>query len=159
VRATTGRYLNLGAATAVRVNEGVAEGYASIGDNPGQCLTAVSGGFYTNPAVVKNRAGGNTWDGQMEYNGFNTVIPPNGPSCVNMGTSGSGDSIHGVLPPRSRHTGGVHCLFADGAVRFLSDNIDSGNLATPNPTSGRSPYGLWGALGTRDGGEATSAGL
>ncbi len=29
--------------------------------------------------------------------------------------------------PRSRHTGGVHALMADGAVRFIGDNI---NLAT-----------------------------
>jgi prepilin-type processing-associated H-X9-DG protein len=92
----------------------------------------------------------------MEYNGFNTVISPNGPSCVNMGTAGSGDSIHGVLPPRSRHTGGVHALMTDGAVRFISDNIDTGNLASPNPTGGPSPYGVWGALGTKDGGESKS---
>ena len=64
-----------------------------------------------------------------------------------------------VLPPRSRHTGGVHCLFADGAVRFLSDNIDTGNLSMPNPTSGRSPYGVWGALGSKDGGESANIGL
>lgn len=158
-RARTGRYDGLGFGSSIRQEDGVAEGFASIGDNPGQCLTAVSGGYYTNPAVVKNRGGGNTWDGQMEYNGFNTVLPPNGPSCVNMDTACCGDSVHGVLPPRSRHTGGVHCLFADGAVRFMSNNIDTGNLSAPNPTSGVSPYGVWGALGSKDGGEATSAGL
>jgi len=156
IRATTGRYLNLGAAASVRQEEGVAEGFGTIGDNPGQCLTAVSNGLYVNPAVVKNRAGGNTWDGQMEYNGFNTVLPPNGPSCVNMGTACCGDSIHGVLPPRSRHVGGVHALFADGAVKFISNSIDTGNLASPNPTGGPSPYGVWGALGTKAGNDTPS---
>ncbi len=39
---------------------------------------------------------------------------------------------------RSRHTGGVHALLSDGAVRFVSENID-----TP----------LWQKLATRAGGE------
>jgi hypothetical protein len=40
--------------------------------------------------------------------------------------------------PRSRHVGGVHCLLGDGAVRFVSENIDLNN---------------WRALATRSGGE------
>ena len=42
---------------------------------------------------------------------------------------------------------------ADGAVRFISDNIDTGNLGVANTFGGRSPYGVWGAVGTRLGGE------
>lgn len=38
----------------------------------------------------------------------------------------------------SRHTGGVHVLMSDGAVRFASDNIDTN---------------IWRAIGTRNGGE------
>jgi hypothetical protein len=46
---------------------------------------------------------------------------------------------------------------ADGAVRFISENIDTGNLAAPDVRgNGPSPYGVWGALGTRQGGEAKS---
>ena len=30
----------------------------------------------------------------------------------------------GVWASRSRHTGGAHHLFGDGAVRFISENID-----------------------------------
>ncbi len=152
-RPKTARYDNLGFSTTVRKDEGVAEGFASIGTNPGQCLAALTNGFYTTPAVVKNRGGGNAWDGQPEYVGFNTVMPPNGPSCVNMGTSCCGDSPDGVLSARSRHTGGVQCLMGDGAVRFISENIDTGNLAAAQVTGGRSPYGVWGALGSREGGE------
>ena len=50
---------------------------------------------------------------------------------------------------------------ADGSVRFISDTIDCGNQATPAqptwPTVTRraSPYGVWGALGTKAGGEST----
>jgi hypothetical protein len=57
------------------------------------------------------------------------------------------------------HVGGVHCLMADGAVRFVSENIDSGNLTAANPAQnggGLSPYGVWGALGTKSGGETVS---
>jgi hypothetical protein len=37
----------------------------------------------------------------------------------------------------------------DGAVNFISENIDAGNFGvTPNPN-----FGVWGALGTRAGGE------
>ena len=46
----------------------------------------------------------------------------------------------------------------DGSSRFISENIDSGNQAATIPaanTSGISPYGIWGALGTRAGGEVT----
>lgn len=44
----------------------------------------------------------------------------------------------------------------DGAVKFISDNIDSGNLSAVNPPtngSGLSPYGIWGALGSKSGNE------
>ena len=46
---------------------------------------------------------------------------------------------------------------ADGAVKFITDSIESGNqnqapvqVRGPWPPSGsKSPYGLWGALGTK----------
>ncbi len=48
---------------------------------------------------------------------------------------------------------------ADGSVRFVSESIDTGNLAVVAPLAtagGLSPYGVWGAMGTRSGGESTS---
>jgi prepilin-type processing-associated H-X9-DG protein len=54
------------------------------------------------------------------------------------------------------HTGGVQVLMMDGSARFISENIDSGNQAATIPASNSSsisPYGIWGALGTRAGGE------
>jgi len=48
----------------------------------------------------------------------------------------------------------------DGAVRFVSNNIDAGNKGSPDvydagntSVGGRSPYGVWGGLGTRNGSE------
>jgi prepilin-type processing-associated H-X9-DG protein len=95
------------------------------------------------------------WDGQTERVGFNTILPPNSVSC-SAGTDANADASDSVLPPSSVHTGGVHVLMADGAVKFVSENIDSGNLSAPSPAAaggGLSPYGVWGALGSKAGNE------
>jgi hypothetical protein len=44
----------------------------------------------------------------------------------------------------------------DAKVAFISENIDAGNQATAPPAEsggGKSPYGVWGALGTKASGE------
>ncbi len=41
----------------------------------------------------------------------------------------------------------------DGAVRFVTDSIDAGNVNQQGVLSGESPYGIWGALGTPQGKE------
>ena len=46
-----------------------------------------------------------------------------------------------VQPPSSAHSGGVNVLFADGNVRFFSDQVDEL---------------VWAAVGSRNGGEAIS---
>jgi hypothetical protein len=49
----------------------------------------------------------------------------------------------------------VNAVMGDGSVRFISDTINVGNLnATGTALSGPSPYGVFGAMGTRNGGEA-----
>src|SRR5690606_27372221 len=110
-------------------------GYDTVHLSPGDCWNSIgSNGRYLDPSGVKNRRGSNAWDGQTEYVGFNTILPPNAPSCASANING--DSQHGVLPPQSRHTGGVHGLMADGAVKFISENIDTGNLAVRDVNSG-----------------------
>ena len=37
---------------------------------------------------------------------------------------GNGSHNSGLTSVRSRHTGGVTALLADGSVRFISDNVD-----------------------------------
>ncbi|QDU36288.1 Type II secretion system protein G precursor [Maioricimonas rarisocia] len=59
---------------------------------------------------------------------FNTLNTPNSanPDCHECTGCGWYDS-RGVWTARSRHTGGVHALLGDGAVRFISENIDFDN--------------------------------
>jgi hypothetical protein len=70
----------------------------------------------------------------------------------------------GIISATSYHRGGVNGLIGDGAVRFISDNInyfsagtDMSTIQAGNPAevTGASPFGVWGALGSIDGGEVT----
>jgi hypothetical protein len=48
---------------------------------------------------------------------------------------------------------------ADGAVRFITNDIDAGDPSLLDGKSGPSPYGVWGALGSRAGAEPTVVSL
>jgi prepilin-type processing-associated H-X9-DG protein len=96
----------------------------------------------------------------MPVVGFNTILPPNSIGCRCGGPWGGGCCTECgndiVLPPDSYHPGGVNGMMADGSVRFVSDTVDTGNLASPPVTTGPSPFGVWGAMGSRAGGESKS---
>jgi prepilin-type processing-associated H-X9-DG protein len=127
---------------------------AGVGTSPAVCRSTVSGQFYVAGTNVRGRRGINWIDGPATLGAFNTVLGPNSPACAETGSGNFGDQNISVLPPNSRHTGGVHCLFGDGTVRFISDNIDAGNAAGAPNTTGQSTYGVWGAMGTVQGGES-----
>ncbi|MDO5582291.1 MAG: DUF1559 domain-containing protein, partial [Planctomycetia bacterium] len=95
------------------------------------------------------------------YNSFHTILPPNSPSC--------GPESHALMSASSYHTGGVNTVFADGSVHFISDTIDAGNPSQGHiingvrknfnngtKIQGVSPYGIWGALGSCQGGESVA---
>jgi len=122
--------------------------------NPSACYQSFSGGQYTTGVSSPWRSTcGSAYFGRAMHVCFNTILRPNGPVCVDAGGTASG-----VIPPRSRHVGGVQVVFADGAVQFINENIDNNNaesLTSVMPAeNAASPCGVWGALGSRAGGEA-----
>jgi prepilin-type N-terminal cleavage/methylation domain-containing protein len=131
-----------------------------VHNSPSSCL-AVLGANKTYTGAT-GAWGGTRWpDGAPAFTGVTTVLGPNKASC----TQGGWDGEDGIYEPLSRHTGGVHCLFGDGTVRFISDSIDVGNSSCPPPDGsagggspctswgGQSPYGVWGSLGSVNGGD------
>ncbi len=86
------------------------------------------------------------------YTQMTTVLPPNSVLC-----SEASDNRDLVSSPSSRHQGGCHVLMGDGAVVFITDSIEAGDSTAPQvdgragstPVGSMSPYGLWGALGSR----------
>ena len=83
---------------------------------------------------------------------FTTIRPPN---SYNMQRWHGGG---GVLSASSYHQGGAHILMADGAVVFITDSIEAGDVHEGNvwrdgtgaSTAGsQSPYGIWGAFGNK----------
>ncbi len=128
-------------------------------NRPQYFLTTIVTGETGTAGDANAEGRGHRWsDGATCYALFNTVAPPNSASC-----SVGGDNDHGVWTAGSRHQGGCHVLMADSAIKFVSENIDTGNLKDPTrnrsvgsagvgglaPPGTESPYGVWGAAGTR----------
>lgn len=94
-----------------------------------------------NPTDEYSFTGYSWMHGGWLHTWYTHISPPNArlPDCAlgPVATDG-GDSIYAA---RSFHRGGVHVATADGAVRFVADQID---------------MDTWTALGTRDGGETES---
>jgi prepilin-type N-terminal cleavage/methylation domain-containing protein len=67
---------------------------------------------------------------------FQHVMPPNSRSC------GFFTALRAVMPPSSRHPGGINLLSGDGSVRFIKNSVN---------------VSVWRALGTISGGEVISA--
>jgi len=141
--------------------------HSTAGENPSACRPqinpqrprfwtdpAATGGYYL-PAWGRGFCWATSEPGLAQ---MNTILTPNREVCARTGGNTAWD---GIWTASSRHQGGVHVLMADGAVKFISDSIEAGNstqgvvwqfapASQPNRQAGSaSPYGLWGALGTR----------
>ena len=141
----------------------VGQGVASTGTiqysfpaSPAGCLTVIDP---INPRLYLGTA--YNWPGRWAYCGqavwtaFNTVLPPNSPTCISNLVQEGWWEDSCVIPPSSHHPGGVNLALGDASVRFISDTIDSGDPTLFEVTSGYSPYGVWGAIGSKEGGETS----
>lgn len=101
-----------------------------------------------------NNGRGYRWaDHRVEMTGIHTILAPNAGICAQRFPGGAS-----LAPPGSRHLGGCHILMGDGAVIYMTDSVEAGDARAPmvwrNGTGAaapgsKSPYGLWGALGTK----------
>jgi prepilin-type N-terminal cleavage/methylation domain-containing protein/prepilin-type processing-associated H-X9-DG protein len=145
----------------IRSNGHFGTGFPLVHDNPIACRGDIDPlrprfwlSTYTNIGGGDQKRGYRWADGRPLYTGFMTILPPNTEVCL-----GGGDGSGGEVSASSQHQGGAHILMADGAVKFITDSIEAGNKSAGTVIDGsavigrvpgsQSPYGLWGALGTR----------
>ena len=96
-------------------------------------------GLNVNTAPPLTHWQGASWCmGEMCCTTFNLVSTPNTISCAGIGYPGTMSNMGMQISASSMHDNGVNCLFGDGTIRFINNNV---NLVT------------WQALGTIAGSE------
>ena len=155
-------------------------GVSTATGNPAVCTALQTSGFYNaaSPNItLANPLMSERWACGLPYfSGVVIAVPPNGASCqsnlttaANLIPAATNVDFSGYYTPSSRHTGGVHCLMGDGTVRFVNETLNtvSGCTSTTGngqsaadsggsgatACNGRSPFGIWGAIGTMASGE------
>jgi hypothetical protein len=123
-----------------------------------QDVSSSSGGWWSN-------TGGYSWlDSASFFLTFQTILPPNAPSCSQLNTTVPQDG-RTLVPASSYHPGGVNLVLCDGATRFVSNTVDvgselnlppGGTTSAPEAPTANSRYGVWGAMGTPQGKESKS---
>lgn len=109
--------------------------------------------YYLPKVALHPQGRGWLWeDGIAGMPMFNTLLPPNAPSCA----VGGSDGVDGIYSAGSYHVGGSQVLFADGSSRFIAENINA-KQKSDGASRNRNPYGVWGALGTVAGEEELDA--
>jgi len=140
------------------------------------CKPTTRGGTYPAPLTgappTFSTTTGSAWlRGGLAWTGFQTIIGPNGASCVNAPAGpNDGQNNAAIRTAGSYHFGGAHVVTFDNSIKFVPNEIDTtntapgalpldyyapgrqGNNQTANWNS-PSPFGVWGALGTRGAGD------
>jgi hypothetical protein len=138
--------------------------------NVDQCKARARGGIYptgTTPQRFCQYSGTRWLEGWPTVIGVHTIVGPNGASC--WGTEPWNEE--GIFTTGSYHLGGAHIVTFDNSVKFVPNEIDTSysgtglatveyyspgrdpwGFQTPNWNS-TSPFGVWGALGTRGSGD------
>jgi len=140
------------------------DGTEHSGRSASKCLaTRGTSRLYIPGGQPKGGSGTNFAYYTLQNGLFHTILPPNAPSCTRTNGNLIGTHWGAILPPTSFHPGGVNVVMADGAGRFITDTINTGNLDewyfsrwtvyadTESPKE--SPFGVWGALGSMNGRE------
>ncbi len=132
--------------------DGVSDGNKGPGEFCSISLVAEPGDrtIYQSDSWLHAGHGLRAASGQFCFTGFTTVLPPGSPSCMGWGDDGN----WGISSLSSNHPSGVNVGYVDGSCHFITDTIHCGNSTDLPTVSGESPYGVWGALGTPQGGEA-----
>ena len=129
---------------------------------PNQCFGSAVANGRTLTVDAIGEVGGVRWNCALApFWQFSMILPPNSPSCASAG------NLSRLLSSASSdHTGGVNALRFDGSCMFISDtvsvsgggvdNLGKTGLEAHAVASGRSPYGVWGTMGSINGGESTS---
>ncbi|MFM7291515.1 MAG: DUF1559 domain-containing protein [Planctomycetia bacterium] len=127
---------------------------ASSNSSPATCVGLMSSGVYTSSQTISGSGlPGQAWGWSLgRATGFSTIASPNSPRCGNQGGMQ-------LVPASSHHAGGAVAAMCDGAVRWVKDDIDDGTGTETyrySTYTGASRSGVWGALGSRAGGESAS---
>jgi prepilin-type N-terminal cleavage/methylation domain-containing protein len=138
-RVVVGSRLERSANTAGRVWNNSAAHIALINAYYQTCTSMYDAGTGWDTASDEQ---GRWWAGGRVYWGpwLTTLVGPNkGPSC-DLDVSVTDMD---VKDPSSYHTGGVHCLLADGAVKFVSENISQAIWIGAGSINGNESLGDW----------------
>lgn len=144
------------------------EGRASIEFDALACRSVVDPKrprFFHSGSVVEAR--GLRWaDSGLTFSCFSTVLPPMSPSCAEIPASGADANwFGGIFSAGSHHAGGVYVAMVDGSIRFVTSSVNAQSSSQSaasvyegnalQPPGSKSPFGVWGALGTRGSSEMT----
>jgi prepilin-type N-terminal cleavage/methylation domain-containing protein len=165
-----GRGNNIGGNTASSIT-GIPK---TVSDDPSvmlnltDCIATKNGSNYqSGQAILNNRAGRRFADPGGLYLSVTTILPPNSPSC-NADTTADDNTTSGnydaaaakLISASSKHNGGAMAGRGDGSVFFVSDTINAQTSGSVYPLcvkSGASPFGVYGAMGSINGGESVTS--